>query len=164
VLRGVVTSGTGRRADIGRPAAGKTGTTQLWRDAWFAGYTPQLAAAVWMGSPKGLESMQGVAGVNVTGGSFPAQIWNAFMGAASAPMPVAEFSVPDATRWPAPTAIGSLPPGVPVPAGFALPPVTVPPVVEPPVEQPTVTTLPPDGEDKPTTTTTQRRKKRGRDG
>ncbi|HEX2372926.1 MAG TPA: transglycosylase domain-containing protein, partial [Actinomycetota bacterium] len=49
ILKGVITGGTGTAANIGRPAAGKTGTNQAYRDAWFVGYTPQLAVAVWMG-------------------------------------------------------------------------------------------------------------------
>jgi penicillin-binding protein 1A len=51
ILRGVITDGTGTAADIGRPAAGKTGTTQHNSDAWFVGYVPQLAASVWVGIP-----------------------------------------------------------------------------------------------------------------
>ena len=51
ILKGVITQGTGSRADIGRPAAGKTGTSQLNRDLWFVGYTPQLVTAVWVGYP-----------------------------------------------------------------------------------------------------------------
>ena len=51
ILKGVITQGTGTRADIGRPAAGKTGTSQLNRDLWFVGYTPQLVTAVWVGYP-----------------------------------------------------------------------------------------------------------------
>jgi penicillin-binding protein 1A len=84
VLRGTITSGTGTRARFPdqRPAAGKTGTTQDYGDAWFVGYTPQLSTAVWMGSPLGntvkLRNVGGVA--RVTGGSFPAMIWQAFMG------------------------------------------------------------------------------------
>ena len=53
VLTGVIARGTGRAADPGRPAAGKTGTVQDYSSAWFAGYTPDLAAAVWMGDPRG---------------------------------------------------------------------------------------------------------------
>ena len=53
ILRGVITSGTGTRANIGRPAAGKTGTAQEWRDAWFVGYTPTLSTAVWLGYADG---------------------------------------------------------------------------------------------------------------
>ena len=120
VLRGVVERGTGRRAAIGRPAAGKTGTAQEWRDAWFAGYTPQLAAAVWMGSPKGQESMIGVAGTNVTGGSFPAMIWGQFMGAAMAPLEVREFDPVDVAAWPPNDWIGGAP--AVLPPGFVLPP------------------------------------------
>ena len=120
VLRGVVERGTGRRAAIGRPAAGKTGTAQEWRDAWFAGYTPQLAAAVWMGSPRGQESMIGVAGTNVTGGSFPAMIWGQFMGAAMAPLPVRDFDPVDVAAWPPNDWIGGAP--AVLPPGFVLPP------------------------------------------
>ena len=120
VLRGVVERGTGRRAAIGRPAAGKTGTAQEWRDAWFAGYTPQLAAAVWMGSPRGQESMIGVAGTNVTGGSFPAAIWGQFMAGAMAPLEVKEFDPVDVAAWPPNDWIGGAPPVLP--PGFVLPP------------------------------------------
>lgn len=120
VLRGVVMRGTGRRADIGRPVAGKTGTSQVWRDAWFAGYTPQLAAAVWMGSPVGQESMSDVGGIPVTGGSYPARIWGAFMGPAMAALPVVDFAPPDTAAWPPNDWIGG-PPGV-LPPGFVLPP------------------------------------------
>ena len=83
ILRQVVLNGTGTGADIGRPAAGKTGTTQDNRDAWFVGYTPRLTAAVWMGYPgePGAEPrfMDSVHGRAVTGGSFPATIWQKFM-------------------------------------------------------------------------------------
>lgn len=112
VLNGVIEAGTGRRADIGRPAAGKTGTAQAWRDAWFMGYTPQLSTAVWMGHPKGQISMRGVAGRNVTGGSFPAAIWKAFMAPALAHEPPAGFPLPNAGLWPAPKWIGDAIPGV----------------------------------------------------
>ncbi|HEX7166966.1 MAG TPA: PBP1A family penicillin-binding protein [Acidimicrobiales bacterium] len=164
VLRGVVDRGTGARARIGRPAAGKTGTAQEWRDAWFAGYTPQLAAAVWMGSPAGQLSMTGVAGVNVTGGSFPAQIWGAFMGTAMAPLPVLDFTPPDVAAWPAPNAIGGLPPGVPLPPGITLPAPPVPPELVPGAPVPPGTVDPnapapePGPAPEPTTTTTERRK------
>jgi penicillin-binding protein 1A len=80
VLQGVVGSGTGTRAGIGRPVAGKTGTTQANGDAWFVGYTPGLSTAVWMGYPEGqARSMDSVHGVEVTGGSFPADIFRTFM-------------------------------------------------------------------------------------
>lgn len=90
VLRGVVTSGTGRNAALGKqPAAGKTGTTDNYHDAWFVGYTPQLAAAVWMGHRDEVSNLGGV-----TGGSHPALAWSSFMRRALAGQPVAEFSPP----------------------------------------------------------------------
>jgi penicillin-binding protein 1A len=102
-LEGVVEGGTATAAQIGRPVAGKTGTTQDNRDAWFAGYTPQLATVVWMGYPiePGRDKKPGtgdeisplmhycyepeicrpVHGIEVTGGSFPATMWGQFMSA-----------------------------------------------------------------------------------
>ncbi|MRS12969.1 MAG: PBP1A family penicillin-binding protein [Actinobacteria bacterium] len=94
MLKGVITSGTGTAANIGRPAAGKTGTTQEYRDAWFVGYTPDLVAAVWMGHVEGQIEMTNVHGKKVTGGSFPAQIWAAFMKAALANVPASDFVQP----------------------------------------------------------------------
>lgn len=82
ILTGVLSRGTGTAARIGRSAAGKTGTTQKYRDAWFAGYTPDLVAAVWVGYPEAQREMTNVHGRRVTGGSFPAEIWAAFMKAA----------------------------------------------------------------------------------
>ncbi|MBW3614906.1 MAG: hypothetical protein KY439_06290, partial [Actinobacteria bacterium] len=77
-LQGVVENGTGRAASIGRPVAGKTGTTQDNIDAWFVGYTPQLATGVWVGFPDP-QPMTNVHGRAVTGGSFPAQIFGELM-------------------------------------------------------------------------------------
>jgi penicillin-binding protein 1A len=94
ILRKVILYGTGTGANIGRPAAGKTGTAQEWRDAWFAGFVPQLTAAVWVGFPQGQISMTGTRIGNVTGGSFPAQIWHAFMSQVTQRMPVKEFKEP----------------------------------------------------------------------
>ncbi len=75
--------GTGTGAKIGRPAAGKTGTTQNHVDAWFAGYTPDLVAIVWNGFPPDetgkIPEMTDVRGKRVTGGAFPATIWKKFM-------------------------------------------------------------------------------------
>lgn len=83
VLERNIQSGTGTGARIGRPAAGKTGTTQNFANAWFAGYTPELTAVVWMGFPPQpdgtIPEMQRVRGIQVTGGSFPATIWKKFM-------------------------------------------------------------------------------------
>jgi len=99
ILRKVILQGTGIAANIGRPAAGKTGTAQQWRDAWFAGYVPQLSAAVWVGFPQGAISMvPPTTRTRVTGGSFPAQIWQAFMTRATKGMPVRNFRKPDATE------------------------------------------------------------------
>jgi membrane peptidoglycan carboxypeptidase len=86
ILQKVITQGTGRRAALpDRPAAGKTGTTENYGDAWFVGYTPQLAVAVWVGYPKGLRPMlTEYHGEEVAGGTFPAEIWKTFMQTANA--------------------------------------------------------------------------------
>jgi membrane peptidoglycan carboxypeptidase len=81
MLRSVVESGTGRRAELadGRPLAGKTGTTENYGDAWFVGYTPQLAVAVWVGYPNKLVPMKReYGGQPVAGGTFPALIFKTF--------------------------------------------------------------------------------------
>jgi penicillin-binding protein 1A len=94
MLQSVVTSGTGRAAGIGRPVAGKTGTTEDNGDAWFVGFVPQLATAVWVGyEPR--RPMWQVRGGAVFGGSFPATIFAAVMrraleGVAAEPIPTAE--------------------------------------------------------------------------
>jgi penicillin-binding protein 1A len=96
ILQQVVTRGTGTAASIGRPVAGKTGTDQDYKNAWFCGYTPQLAGCVWLGyakSEKPMENVQGVAGV--TGGSIPAAIWRDFMSVAMERLPVENFATPD---------------------------------------------------------------------
>ena len=93
-LRGVVDGGTGRAADIGRPQAGKTGTTQDNVDAWFAGYVPGYAAVVWMGYPEASRPMDDVQGRAVTGGSFPAQIWARYMEVAMEGREAADFPAP----------------------------------------------------------------------
>ncbi|MCY7303695.1 MAG: PBP1A family penicillin-binding protein [Thermoleophilia bacterium] len=81
ILGRVVRSGTGKRAAlVGRPAAGKTGTTDNYGDAWFVGYTPQLAVAVWVGYPDELKPMlTEFGGKPVAGGTLPALIWKSFM-------------------------------------------------------------------------------------
>jgi penicillin-binding protein 1A len=80
MLEKVVQSGTGKRAALGdRPAAGKTGTTENYGDAWFVGYTPQLVTAIWVGYPNKLKPMlTQFEGDPVAGGTFPALIWKAF--------------------------------------------------------------------------------------
>lgn len=77
ILQGVITNGTARRAAIGRPAAGKTGTSQDHRDVWFVGYTPQLVTAVWVGHRK--EKTIYVNGRRAFGGTVCAPIWADFM-------------------------------------------------------------------------------------
>jgi membrane peptidoglycan carboxypeptidase len=77
VLRRVVTGGTARRAQIGRPVAGKTGTSQDYRDVWFVGYTPQLVTSVWVGHPQ--ERTIYVNGSRAFGGTVAAPIWAAYM-------------------------------------------------------------------------------------
>ncbi|MFP5319835.1 MAG: transglycosylase domain-containing protein [Acidimicrobiia bacterium] len=94
-LEGVITSGTGAAAAIGRPAAGKTGTSSNYADAWFVGYTPQLVGAVWVGFRDGNRPMHDVAGFeDVTGGSVPARIWSDVMSAAHASVDVTTFPAP----------------------------------------------------------------------
>ncbi|HVE76779.1 MAG TPA: PBP1A family penicillin-binding protein [Actinomycetota bacterium] len=95
ILRGVITDGTGTRANIGRPAAGKTGTSQNYADAWFVGYTPELVTAVWVGYPDGQIPMRSVHGQRVFGGTFPAMIWARFMQAALDGKPVTDFQIPE---------------------------------------------------------------------
>lgn len=85
MLQTVIKNGTGRKADIGRPAAGKTGTTSNYHDAWFVGYTPDLVAGVWMGNDDNTP-MRGV-----MGGQLPAEIWKAFMQKALAQTPAKNF-------------------------------------------------------------------------
>ena len=79
ILEDNVRYGTGTRASFGRPAAGKTGTTDKHADAWFVGYTPDLSTAVWMGYQGGEIPMESVHGISVSGGSFPAEIWRLMM-------------------------------------------------------------------------------------
>jgi penicillin-binding protein 1A len=94
-LQGVITSGTGYAASIGRPAAGKTGTAKDNVDAWFCGYTPQLTTCVWMGWPKAETPLENVMGVpSVYGGTIPAAIWHDFMYAALQGQPVKSFPTP----------------------------------------------------------------------
>jgi penicillin-binding protein 1A len=103
ILEQAIQRGTGTRAKLDRPAAGKTGTTDDNRDAWFAGYTPQLATAVWVGFPelgpdgKQIQLRPPRTAITVTGGSYPAQIWQHFMSAALAGTPVIPFEAPTTT-------------------------------------------------------------------
>ena len=103
-LKSVVNGGTGAAAlSLGRPAAGKTGTSQSNASAWFTAYTPQLAASVAFFRDSASESLNGIGGLtSVTGGTFPARIWTAFMKGALKGEPVMSF--------PAPSNIGGLDP------------------------------------------------------
>lgn len=85
MMQKVVTSGTGARANFDRPAAGKTGTSQNWRDAWFIGFTPDYVAGVWVGNDDDKPMNQ------VTGGEIAAAIWRDFMVTAHAGLPAREF-------------------------------------------------------------------------
>lgn len=86
VLQGVISRGTATRAQIGRPAAGKTGTTSSERDIWFAGYTPDLATAVWVGNDNYTPLSYGS-----TGGTTVAPIWRDFMSQALSGKPATAF-------------------------------------------------------------------------
>jgi penicillin-binding protein 1A len=174
VLQGVIASGTGTAAQLGRPAAGKTGTTTNTTDAWFVGYTPTLSTAVWMGnSNSDATSIGAVSGhlldgqpyyvSQVYGGTWPAITWKEFMSAALVGVPATPFSAPAPIVTPqaaavlqqhqTTTTLGILPgtPGSvePTPPGGPYqypPPVPLPP--PPPTTAPPVT-VPPS-----TTTTT----------
>ncbi len=80
LLAGVVLGGTGKSAQIGEFAAGKTGTTENYGDAWFVGFNSELTVAVWVGYPEGVKPMQTeYAGGPVAGGTYPAEIWGDLM-------------------------------------------------------------------------------------
>ena len=114
-LKSVVNGGTGSAAlALGRPAAGKTGTSQSNASAWFSGYTPQLAASVAFFRESASESLNGIGGLtSVTGGTFPARIWAQFMKGALKGEPVMTF--------PAPSNIGGLEPIVMTSGGVQTP-------------------------------------------
>lgn len=86
MLMGVIARGTGTGANIGRPAAGKTGTTDNYQDAWFVGYVPDLVAGVWVGCDD--NARMG----SMTGGTTPATIWKAFMSKVVQTMPNKNFN------------------------------------------------------------------------
>lgn len=89
MLEGVISHGTGTAASIGRAAAGKTGTTDDNKDAWFVGYTPDIVTAVWMGDDTGSHTLG-----EVYGGTIPAQIWHDYMVEATSDAKSNEFSIP----------------------------------------------------------------------
>jgi penicillin-binding protein 1A len=120
MLSGVIAHGTGKSAALPRPVAGKTGTTQEYRDAWFIGYTADLVAGVWLGND------DNTAMNKVTGGSLPAPVWKGFMLAVTQGMPVRPLPSAPLQDTAAPTLdrlIGQLSPPVGLlPAGTVLPP------------------------------------------
>ena len=129
ILGEVIGRGTGRDADIGRPAAGKTGTAQNFADATFAGYTPDLAAAVWVGFPQGQISMVPCSqktctaqdpgtDIQVAGGTYPARIWREIMQAAHVGVSPTEFPEPPVSA--PPTTVQVVPDSVDVPELFGL--------------------------------------------
>ena len=83
ILKQNIQSGTGTHANIGCPAAGKTGTTDKNIDAWFVGFTPRLSTAVWVGFPgstaTSMNGMYAPTGGNIDGGTYPADIWGEYM-------------------------------------------------------------------------------------
>ena len=132
VLKDVINvpGGTGNAANIGRPngAAGKTGTTESFSDAWFVGYTPQLAASVWMGDTNGRQPLVNIKGVpQVFGGTFPAQTWQAFMAAAVGNLPEEDFVSPNPPAT-VPSNLPTVPTGTTVP-GFPTSTVTTNPLL-----------------------------------
>ncbi len=94
MLSEVVAGGTGRASHISRPQAGKTGTSQNYRDAWFVGYTADLVTGVWMGNDNAMPMN------NVTGGGLPARLWRNFMETAHAGLPVRDLPGGDARPVP----------------------------------------------------------------
>ncbi|HEX2728365.1 MAG TPA: penicillin-binding transpeptidase domain-containing protein, partial [Rubrobacteraceae bacterium] len=100
VLRGVVERGTASQfhqldAEIGRPSAGKTGTTEEFADAWYVGFIPQLATSVWVGYPGERTPMVNINGLaEINGENYPLDIWSLYMQSAVAKYPVQQFDVP----------------------------------------------------------------------
>ena len=89
MMSAVIAEGTGKAARLDRPAAGKSGTTQDYRDAWFLGYTADYVAGVWLGNDDQRHEMK-----KVTGGGLPAQLWKQVMMAAHRGLPPRPLSLP----------------------------------------------------------------------
>ena len=148
-LTKVVTNGSGFAAlALGRPAAGKTGTTNSNLSAWFVGYTPEVAVAVSMAKSTpsgGLKTLRGTGGMTrVTGGSFPARMWTAFVKAYLEGQPIQRFDGstgnfgggPSGTYKPKPSS-SAKPTGTSTPKPTAT--VTIPPTTAPPATSPAPT-------------------------
>src|SRR5438067_2864760 len=115
MLTGVIARGTGKTAALPRPAAGKTGTTQEYRDAWFIGYTADLVAGVWLGNDDNSPMNR------VTGGSLPAFTWRHFMTTATNGMPVKPLpTAPSSEESPLDKLLGWLAPSTPPPDPLAV--------------------------------------------
>ncbi len=115
MLPGVVTGGTGKNAQIGEFAAGKTGTTENYGDAWFVGFNKDLTVAVWVGYPDKLQYMKTeYGGSPVAGGTFPTEIWHDFMMSWLGIRSEQEARAPRRTATP--TAARTTDPGRPTPA------------------------------------------------
>ena len=95
ILKKNIQSGTGTQANPGFPAAGKTGTTEDWGDAWFAGVTTTSSTVVWVGYQNAKIPMTNVHGIRVVGGTFPAMIWGLFMRRAFGNNPPGDWGPPD---------------------------------------------------------------------
>jgi penicillin-binding protein 1A len=108
VLQQVIARGTGTAAQLDRPAAGKTGTGEDYKNAWFCGYTPTLSTAVWVGFPRTeVQMTPPTTSITVYGGTWPAQIWQRFMTAATAGSPAVDFVAPTAATTTTPPSVPS---------------------------------------------------------
>jgi penicillin-binding protein 1A len=117
MLEGVIRFGTGAAADIGRPEAGKTGTGQDFRDAWFVGYVPQLCTGVWVGEASAETPMRSVPGYGEGfGGVLAAPIWHDYMLLATSGMPALDFAPPPIPFSSAPTTASAPATTAPAPA------------------------------------------------
>jgi len=96
MLKAVVHNGTGKAARLDRPSAGKTGTSQDFRDAWFIGYTGEFIGGVWLGNDNGSPMKK------VTGGGFPARLWKEVMITAHQGLPVRPIPSPHDLQAPQP--------------------------------------------------------------
>ena len=166
VLQGVISTpgGTGNGANIGRPAAGKTGTTSNFTNAWFVGYTPTLSTAVWMGYAQNESTTLTLPGIgNVYGGTVPATVWKNFMSQALAKVAPTNFTQPaplqsivDQLNAQKRGGINPGVAGVPAPTPLGGPYVVGPVAsnaIAPPTTAPSVDTIPPFGTGTTTTTT-----------
>jgi membrane peptidoglycan carboxypeptidase len=158
-MRAVVEGGTGRTAsEIGRPAAGKTGSSNAYRSAWFAGFVPQLVTVVnmYQVGPNGEEEeLTGFGGVNiVAGGTWPTRVWTDYMKVALDGVEVQDFPEPDIkepTRTPSPTPEPTTPTPTPTPTPTEEPTPTPEPTTPEPTPEPT-RPGPPDPTEEPVPT------------